>query len=113
MYWVIGTIFIFVLAFVIIKLVVNTEENQIIGNVIYIDNYGNVVSNITRKLFKDVGKGRPFEISARNYKFKKVYDRYSDSINFSIEKHKREEDGKKLRRVKSSVIREERVSYGH
>ena len=27
MYWVIGTIFIFVLAFVIIKLVVNTEEN--------------------------------------------------------------------------------------
>lgn len=79
-----------------IKPVVNTEENQIIGNVIYIDNYGNVVSNITRKLFKEVGKGRPFEISARNYKFKTVYERYSDSINFNIERHKREEDGKKL-----------------
>lgn len=79
-----------------IKPVVNTDESQIIGNVIYIDNYGNVVTNITRKLFKDVGKGRNFEISARNYKFKQIHDRYSDSINFTVEKHKREEDGKKL-----------------
>lgn len=79
-----------------IKPVVNTDESQIIGNVIYIDNYGNVVTNITRKLFKDVGKGRNFEISARNYKFKQIHERYSDSINFTVEKHKREEDGKKL-----------------
>ncbi|WP_298421725.1 SAM-dependent chlorinase/fluorinase [uncultured Kordia sp.] len=79
-----------------IKPVVNTDESQIIGNVIYIDNYGNVVTNISRKLFKDVGKGRNFEISARNYKFKRIHERYSDSINFTVEKHKREEDGKKL-----------------
>lgn len=79
-----------------IKPVVNTDDSQIIGNVIYIDNYGNVITNITRKLFKDIGKGRPFEISARNYKFKTIHERYSDSINFEIEKHKREEDGKKL-----------------
>lgn len=79
-----------------IKPVVNTDESQIIGNVIYIDNYGNVVTNITRKIVKDVGKGRNFEISARNYKFKTIHERYSDSINFNIERHKREEDGKKL-----------------
>jgi len=79
-----------------IKPVINTDESQIIGNVIYIDNYGNVVTNITRKIFKEVGKGRNFEISARNYKFKKIHERYSDSINFTVERHKREEDGKKL-----------------
>ncbi len=79
-----------------IKPVVNAEANQIIGNVIYVDNYGNVVTNISRKLFGDVGKGRDYEISARNYKFKKVCERYSDAINFDVEKHKREEDGKKL-----------------
>ncbi len=79
-----------------LKPVVNAENNQILGNVIYIDNYGNVVTNINRKLFQEVGKGRPYEISARNYKFKKVHERYSDAINFAIEKHKREEDGKKL-----------------
>ncbi|WP_420573660.1 SAM hydrolase/SAM-dependent halogenase family protein [Kordia sp.] len=79
-----------------IKPVINTDDSQIIGNVIYIDNYGNVVTNITRKIFKDVGKGRNFEISARNYKFKTIHERYSDSINFNVERHKREEDGKKL-----------------
>jgi len=79
-----------------IKPVINNEENQIIGSVLYIDNYGNVVTNITRKLFDDIGKGRKFEITARNYKFNNIYERYSDAINFTIEKQKREEDGKKL-----------------
>ncbi|NER11819.1 hypothetical protein GWK08_00045 [Leptobacterium flavescens] len=79
-----------------IKPVINNEENQIIGSVLYIDNYGNVVTNITRKLFETIGKGRPYEIEARNYKFKNIYERYSDAINFNIEKNKREEDGKKL-----------------
>ena len=32
--------------------VINKEKNQILGSVIYIDNYGNVVTNITEKLFK-------------------------------------------------------------
>ena len=79
-----------------VKPVVNNEANQIIGSVLYIDNYGNVVTNITRKLFNDVGKGRPYAITARNYKFNNIYECYSDAINFSIEKQKREEDGKKL-----------------
>ncbi|MFD0862216.1 S-adenosyl-l-methionine hydroxide adenosyltransferase family protein [Sungkyunkwania multivorans] len=78
------------------KPVVNTEGDQIIGSVIYIDNYGNVVTNITKRIFEEVGKGRAYEISARNYKFRAIYDRYSDAINFDIERHRREEDGKKL-----------------
>ncbi|WP_340066534.1 SAM-dependent chlorinase/fluorinase [Ascidiimonas aurantiaca] len=76
--------------------VINNERNQIIGSVLYIDNYGNVVTNISRKLFEEVGKGRPFQLLARNYKFTKINERYSDAINFSLEKAKREEDGKKL-----------------
>ena len=79
-----------------IKPVINNDESQIIGNVIYVDNYGNVVTNITRKIVKEVGKGREFEISARNNKFKTIHERYSDAVNFTVERHKREEDGKKL-----------------
>jgi len=45
-----------------IKPVVNREGNQIIGNVIYIDNYGNVISNITKTLFDKIGKGRDYKI---------------------------------------------------
>ena len=50
---------------------VNTEQNQIVGTVIYIDNFGNVISNITKNIFNTVGKGRDFEIIARNYNFTK------------------------------------------
>ena len=79
-----------------IRPVVNPEGNQIIGNVIYIDNYGNVVSNISQKLFEEVGKGRKFTITARTASFTKIYKNYSDAINFNLVKEKREEDGKKL-----------------
>ena len=52
--------------------VVNKEQNQIIGSVIYIDNYGNVVTNITEKLFKEISKTREFTINARSIKFSKI-----------------------------------------
>jgi S-adenosylmethionine hydrolase len=79
-----------------IRPVVNREANQIIGNVIYIDNYGNVVCNITRSLFEDIGKGRNFKITARTANFSQVFTSYSDAINFDLPPEKREEDGKKL-----------------
>jgi hypothetical protein len=79
-----------------IKPVVNQKGNQIIGNVIYIDNYGNVVSNITKALFEDIGKGRNFKIAVRTTSFTKVYTHYSEAINFDTPIEKREEDGKKL-----------------
>jgi S-adenosylmethionine hydrolase len=79
-----------------IRPVVNQQSNQIIGNVIYIDNYGNVICNITKTLFDDVGKGRNFKITARTANFSKVHTHYSNAINFETPPEKREEDGKKL-----------------
>jgi S-adenosylmethionine hydrolase len=75
---------------------VNAERNQIIGSVVYIDNYGNVVTNIKRKFFEDIQKGRPFEIYARNYKFKEIFSKYSDIVNFDIEADKRHDEGRGL-----------------
>ena len=79
-----------------IKPVVSSDNNQIIGSVIYIDNYGNVVTNITEKIFDKIAKSRPFTIYARNVKFDRIYNNYSDAIDYSISKDKREEDGKKI-----------------
>ncbi len=79
-----------------IRPVVNKQSKQIIGNVIYIDNYGNVICNITKALFDDVGKGRGFKITARTANFTKVHTHYSNAINFEVPTEKREEDGKKL-----------------
>lgn len=75
---------------------VNDEENQIVGSVIYIDNYGNVISNIKKTFFEKIQKGRAFEISARNYTFKKIYTKYSDVVNFDLPLEKRNDEGKSL-----------------
>ncbi|MCC8360140.1 SAM hydrolase/SAM-dependent halogenase family protein [Salinimicrobium sediminilitoris] len=74
---------------------INPEQNQIKGNVIYIDNYGNVVTNIPKKLFEKVGKGRRFSMRARTATFNEIYSTYSEAINFDTDMINRE-DGKKL-----------------
>ncbi|WP_179352165.1 SAM hydrolase/SAM-dependent halogenase family protein [Winogradskyella vidalii] len=74
---------------------VNDDQNQIIGSVIYIDNYGNVITNIKRKFFEQHQKGRAYEISARNHKFKTIFNKYSDIINYDeTETSKRNIEGK-------------------
>jgi len=75
---------------------VNEDKSQIIGSVIYIDNYGNVVTNIKKSFFETIQKGRNFEISARSYKFKTIYRKYSDFVNFEIPEDKRHDEGRGL-----------------
>jgi len=76
--------------------VVSPDGNAILGSIIYIDNYGNVVTNITKKLFHSVGKSRDFTIFARTVKFRKIVNHYSEAIDYNLPANKREEDGKKL-----------------
>ena len=85
-----------------VKPIVNQQEDQIIGHIIYIDNFGNVVSNISKNLFKSVAKGREVLISARSTKFKKVFSYYSDAINFNVPRENREMEGKKIALFNSS-----------
>ena len=66
------------------------------GEFEYIDNYENVVINITKDVFRKFGKSRPYVINARNYQFKKIYKNYSDAIKFDIKKEFRKEEGKKI-----------------
>ncbi len=57
-----------------------TDENTIRGSVRYIDVYGNVITNITEKLFKEIGKGRDFVIyySYGSYSIKTIHKAYHD-----------------------------------
>lgn len=75
---------------------VNDEKTQIIGSIIYIDNYGNVITNIRKTFFEGIQKGRTFEVSARNYKFKKIHSKYSDIVNFETPEDKRNDEGRGL-----------------
>jgi S-adenosyl-L-methionine hydrolase (adenosine-forming) len=73
---------------------VNQFQTQIIGGVIYIDNYGNVITNIKEKMFQEVGKGRKFKITATRYSFEKIYSKYNEIKGNTTENHSF--DGSKL-----------------
>ena len=78
------------------------EKTKISGNIIYIDKYGNLITNITKTFMDEIGKERPFEINARNYTFTKILKKYSEIVDFKIPKEKRQDDGKKLAIFNSS-----------
>ncbi|MDG1039645.1 MAG: SAM-dependent chlorinase/fluorinase [Polaribacter sp.] len=75
---------------------INSNETQINGSVIYIDNYGNVISNISKKLFSEIGKGRDFKVIARRYSFDKINKKYNDIINYKIDEDRKHYDGNRL-----------------
>ncbi len=81
---------------------VTNDGKSIVGSVIYIDNYGNVISNIQRSLFEAYRNGRDFEILARNKKILNIYYKYSDIIDFSLDKNKRKGPGDLLALFNSS-----------
>ena len=75
---------------------VGSDNNQLIGNVIFIDRYDNVITNIKKPFFETIQKGRRFEISARNHKFKTIHKHYSDIVDFRIPIDKRNDEGRGL-----------------
>ena len=75
---------------------VNNDKKTIIGKVIYIDNYENVITNISEELFVEIGQGRSFTIQVRNNEIKQVVRSYAEVIRFDIDKNKRMEGGKEL-----------------
>jgi S-adenosylmethionine hydrolase len=56
------------------------DKNVIIGSIIFIDSYGNAISNITREVFYRVFEGKEYRIliqSNKNYT-EKILEKYSD-----------------------------------
>lgn len=74
---------------------VNQEQTKIVGGVIYIDNYGNIISNISRKMFTEIGKGRDYIVTASRYTFTKIFNKYNEVVDHKA-KDKRQFDGNRL-----------------
>jgi S-adenosylmethionine hydrolase len=79
-----------------IQPIISSNNDKITGSVIYIDNYGNVITNISQKLFNEIRQGREFELMAGRYPFNKIHEKYSDSVDFSIPTDERRYDGNRL-----------------
>ena len=56
------------------------DNNSIKGMVCYIDKYGNLMTNITKQVFKEVGKNRSFKIylTKSEYSIQKIHHRYNE-----------------------------------
>ncbi|UOE42051.1 SAM-dependent chlorinase/fluorinase [Chryseobacterium suipulveris] len=64
------------------KPVFNESEKMIIGEILYIDNFGNVVSNISKKFLEQNGLVlENFILKFRNLALTKIYDRYTDVVS--------------------------------
>lgn len=56
----------------------SADGNTLKGHVIYIDHFGNVVLNITQKIFQEAAKGRNFEIQLRPKPIQRILNTYSE-----------------------------------
>lgn len=77
------------------------ETRKIKGSIIYIDNFGNAVTNITKALIQKVGRTRKFAIHARGHTFDRIYSRYGE-IELFENALDQLSDGKKLALYNSS-----------
>lgn len=64
---------------------IDQAQTKIIGGVIYIDNYGNIISNITKKMFNEVGKGRKFKATVSRYSFSQIFNKYNEVVDKAID----------------------------
>ncbi|QDP86370.1 SAM-dependent chlorinase/fluorinase [Chryseobacterium sp. SNU WT5] len=63
------------------RAVFNESEKLLIGEIMYIDNFGNVVSNITQKFFEKTAIGfESFLVKFRNLALSKIYNQYTDLV---------------------------------
>ena len=63
------------------RAVFNESEKILIGEVLYIDNFGNVVSNINKKFFEKCLAGyENYTIRFRNLTMNKIYSQYTDVV---------------------------------
>jgi S-adenosylmethionine hydrolase len=60
-----------------LQAVISDDGNSLKGHVIYIDHFGNVITNISKKYFIEVAKGRPYEILLKTKNIKTILPNYS------------------------------------
>ena len=57
---------------------ISDDLSEIKGQIVYIDSFGNCVTNISHKQFNETIRGRKFEIVIKNKKFSRLHKNYSD-----------------------------------
>ena len=78
-----------------LQAVVASDSNSIKGYVVYVDHFGNCVTNISKKMFAEIGNNRNFEIKFGTKTIKRIHANYSD-FKVSEKYTLRDYEGEKL-----------------
>jgi len=64
------------------RAVYNESEGMIIGEVTYIDNFGNIISNINKEFFENISKGyKNFTIKFRNLSLSRIFSSHTEVVS--------------------------------
>ncbi|WP_431609874.1 SAM hydrolase/SAM-dependent halogenase family protein [Chryseobacterium sp. 'Rf worker isolate 10'] len=64
------------------RAVYNESEGMIIGEVTYIDNFGNIISNINKDFFENISKGYgSFTIKFRNLSLSRIFSSHTEVVS--------------------------------
>lgn len=97
---------------------VDEKSNIIYGHVLYVDNYDNVITNVSKMLFDQVGRGRSFSINTKGHTFTEILTSYSAIVNYDLPADRRDASGKKLALWNASgylelaIYRSDKVNVG-
>ncbi|MFQ6040595.1 MAG: S-adenosyl-l-methionine hydroxide adenosyltransferase family protein [Candidatus Poribacteria bacterium] len=56
----------------------DTSESEIVGQIIYIDRFGNLITNISQNLFESIKKGRDFMIFVKDRQIQQICRAYAE-----------------------------------
>ena len=58
---------------------VKASKKHILGHVIHVDHFGNLITNIQKQVFDDLATDRPYSIQFGGEKFSSLHSRYTDT----------------------------------
>ncbi len=73
-----------------------SNENELIGHIVYIDRYGNIVTDISKDYFNKFKANRRFEIIVSSAKITKIHSNYNSFINYELPIAQRQRAGNAL-----------------
>lgn len=73
-----------------------SRENELIGHIVYVDHYGNLVTDISKAFFNQYAQDKRFTLIASSAKISKIYTNYDAIVDFSQPLSQRQRAGKAL-----------------
>ena len=69
------------------------RDNEIICHVLHVDQYGNLITDLTKEVFDKQRNNKKFNIIASSAKINKIYPTYSSFVNYKLKSNQRQKAG--------------------